>query len=181
MSNPITKHPRIGDSGITVDDAIPALSVTTAMLAAGAVTGAKASATLSAMRETESVPTVAATGTTEILLIAPAAGSLILAKVVFKDALTQHAANYLSFAIVNKGQAGAGSTAMLAATDANTTKTSTGTAIGAYTPRTLALHGTPANLVVAAGDCLAIQFISAATLANTLTEGNVKLVFSNVA
>ena len=41
MSNPITKHPRLGDSSVTVDDAIPAASVTTAMLAANAVTAAK--------------------------------------------------------------------------------------------------------------------------------------------
>src|SRR5438270_483141 len=116
-----------------------------------------------------SVPTVATTGTTELLIIVPVAGTIVAAAVAFKDALAAHATAILTFAIVNKGQAGAGTTALLAATDANTSKTSTGTAISAYTTRNLTLHGTAANLVVAAGDVLAVTFTSATTLANTLT------------
>jgi hypothetical protein len=172
MGNPIKKHPRIGDSNITVDDAIPAASVT----------GAMATATLRAKQVTSAIPTVpTAAGTTEVLLIAPGAGTLSVARVAFKDALVQHATNIVTFALVNKGAAGAGSTAMLAATDANTTKTSTGTAITAYGSRALTLHGTAGNLVVAAGDVLALQITGGGTLANTLTEGCVKLVFDQLA
>lgn len=118
------------------------------------------------------IPTVpTSAGTTEVLVVAPVAGTLSGVAFVFKDALAQHATNIVTFAVVNKGQAGAGTTAMLAATDANTTKTSTGTAISAYARRDATLHGTAANLAVAAGDVLAVQVTGSGTLANTLTEG----------
>jgi len=179
MANPITKHPRIGDGSITVDDAIPSLSITTAMLAANAVTGAKLSAAASAMRETSSVPTVpTAAGTTEILINAPAAGSLLVARVAFKDALAASDTNWVQFNLKNKTQASAD---MLDTTATNSSKVTGGTALSAYTSRSLALNGTPANLMVAVGDVLAFQIVGTGTLANTLTEGNVKLVFSNVA
>lgn len=125
------------------------------------------------------IPTSA--GTTEVSLIAPFAGTLSSAKFVAKDALATHGTNILSWAIVNKGQAGAGSTAMLAATAANSTNSTGGTALAAYTTRTLTLHGTAANLVVAAGDCLALQAIGAGTLANTVTEGYWQLQFDQTA
>jgi len=125
------------------------------------------------------IPTAA--GTTGISLIAPATGTLTAAKFVAKDALSAHDTNYLSFAIVNKGQAGAGTTAMLAATAANSTKVTGGTALAAYTTRGLTLHGTAGNLAVVAGDCLEVQFIGSGTLANTVTQGFVQLLFSATA
>lgn len=151
-----------------------------AIVNAGSLTAATATANLRSKALGETIPTVpTSAGTTEVLFIAPVTGTLSAAKVVFKDALAQHATNIVTFALVNKGQAGAGSTAMLAATDANTTKTTTGSAIGAYTTRNLTLHGTAANLVVAAGDCLALQITGGGTLANTLTEGRAQLVFDS--
>ena len=65
--------------------------------------------------------------------------------------------------------AGAGSAAMLAATDANTTKATGGAGLSANTLRTLTLNGTAANLVVAAGDRLRIRATVSGTLANTVT------------
>jgi hypothetical protein len=153
---------------------IAANAVTAAKIANNTVTGAQASGTLASKVGQATLPTVATTGTTEQCMVVPFTGTISGIQVAFKDALAQHATNYLTFAIVNKTQANA---AVLAATDANTTKTTTGFAISAYTTRVLAL-GTGAVLNVAQGDVLALQFISAATLANTLTEGfmNVNVV-----
>lgn len=140
-------------------------------IAAGAITTAKLAAALQAMPRTHVMPTIAATGPTEVLFRAPYTGTVTAAAFVGKDALAQHAANYLTFSIRNYGAAGAGNTAILAVVDANTTKTVTGAAIAAYTPFPLTLHGTPANLAVTKGDVLAFVATSAATLANTITEG----------
>lgn len=165
MGNPIKKHPRIGDSNITVDDAIPLNSVTQAMATAG----------LRAVRDSTVIPTVpTAAGTTEVLFQIGVAGTLSVARVTFKDALTAHDTNFVTFALKNKTQASAD---MLSTAAANTSKVTGGAAVAAYGSRSLTLNGTPANLVVAAGDVLAFQVTGAGTLANTLTEGNVRLVF----
>ena len=161
-STPLHKIPRSWAGSVAIDDTD---------IKAGGITGSSLSGTAQSKVSGAVLPTVATTGTTEQIVVVPFAGTITAARVAFKDALAQHATNYLTFAIVNKGQAGAGTTAVLAATDANTTKTTTGTAISAYTARSLALNATAGNKVVAAGDVLALQFISAATLANTLTEG----------
>ena len=63
----------------------------------------------------------------------------------------------------------------LAAAPANTTKATGGAAIGAYTGYPLALSATPANLTVAKGDCLALGIAATGTLANTVSEGNLRL------
>jgi hypothetical protein len=67
---------------------------------------------------------------------------------------------------------------MLAATDANTTKTTGGTALTANAARTLSINGTAANLVVAAGDRLRIRAAATGTLANTVTFPVYRLNFS---
>lgn len=120
------------------------------------------------------LPTIATTGTQEATWIAPYAGTLTAAVFVAKDVLAANDTNYVTFAITNK-QAGAGAVAMLAATDANTTKATGGTALAAYTKRTLTVNGTAANLVVAAGDVLSITVAATGTLANTVTVPRVQL------
>lgn len=126
---------------------------------------------------TANLGTIATTSTTDDYVIAPQNGTLIEAIFSGTDALAAHASNYITFSITNLGQAGAGSTALLAATDANTTKTSTGSAIAAHTARSLTLSTTPANLVVAKGDRLRVRSTAAATSANTITGSKVLLVF----
>jgi hypothetical protein len=121
--------------------------------------------------------TIATTGTGEVNVIAPVTGRLVRAWFVGKDALVQHGSNYITWAIVNKGQAGAGTTAMLAATDANTTKTTTGAATAAFTARALTLHGTAANLRVVRGDTLNVTVAATGTLANTITFPTIVLEF----
>jgi len=85
------------------------------------------------------------------------------------DALATSDTNYITFSITNLGLTGSGSAVMLAATDANTTKATGGTALTANAARTLTLNGTAANLVVAAGDRLRIRAAATGTLANTVT------------
>jgi hypothetical protein len=178
----ISKYPRSGFKDLTIGTAqIEALAVTAAKIALGTITGAQASASLRAQRAESPIPTVPTTvGTTELLLLAAGAGTLTVARIAFKDALAASDSNFVTFAIVNKTN---GNAAMLAATAANTTKVTGGTALSAYTSRSLALNGTGANLIVAAGDVIAVQITAtvATALANTLTEGVIKLVFDATA
>lgn len=146
------------------------------------ITSASASSVLGQKQTSSVVPTIpTSAGTTAISLIAPVTGTLTAAKFVAKDALATHATNLVTWAIVNKGQAGAGTTPMLAATAANTTTVTTGTALAAYTTRTLTLHGTAGNLAVTAGDCLEFTVTGSGTLANTITQGFAQLLFSATA
>lgn len=113
--------------------------------------------------------TVATTGNTDFYFIVPEAG--VLSSIDFSgiDALAANDTNYVTFSLTNLGQAGGGSTAMLAATDPNTSKATGGAAIAANTKRSLTLHGTAANLVVAKGDRLRLRVAATGTLANTIT------------
>jgi hypothetical protein len=102
-----------------------------------------------------------------MLIIMPFAATISSVRVAFKDALTQDGTNFVTFRLINKTTADSD---VIAATDANTTKTTTGSAITAYTTRTLTL-ATAGGVSVAAQDVLALRITGAGTLANTLTEG----------
>lgn len=83
---------------------------------------------------------------------APFAGTVTGVTITPEAALTGHATDYRTFTLVNKGAAGAGSTAVAAlATDTPTTDN-----LVAFDEKTIPLSGTPANLVVAEGDVLAV-------------------------
>lgn len=110
-----------------------------------------------------------AAGNNDAFVIVPANGVLSSADFSGVDALTANNSNYITFSITNLGQAGAGSAAMLAATDANTTKATGGTGLSANSRRSLTLNGTAANLAVVAGDRLRIRAAVTGTLANTVT------------
>src|SRR3990167_3207269 len=108
-------------------------------------------------------PTIAASADTHCYVIVPLAygnrsDTVTLDAVEFScvEALATHATNYLIWTITNLGQAGAGSTAMLAATDANTTKTITGSAIVANGRRSLILSTVAGALNCSVGDRLKI-------------------------
>lgn len=113
--------------------------------------------------------TIATTGNTDVYLLAAKAGKV--SSIVFSgvDALATSDTNYITFSVTNLGQAGAGTTALLAATNANTTKATGGSALAANTKRTLTLTSTGADLVVAAGDRIRIRAAATGTLANTVT------------
>jgi hypothetical protein len=113
--------------------------------------------------------TIATTGNADAYITAPFSGTLTSAMFAGVDALTASDTNYITFSITNLGQAGAGSTAVLAATDVNTTKATGGSALAANTRRNLTLNATAANLNVVKGDRLRIRAAATGTLANTVT------------
>jgi hypothetical protein len=113
--------------------------------------------------------TIATTGNTDAYIVVPFAATVESGVFSATDALAASDTNYITFSVTNLGQAGAGSTAILAATAANTTQVTGGTAIAANTKRTLTLNATAANLVVAAGDRLRVRAAATGTLANTVS------------
>lgn len=113
--------------------------------------------------------TIATTGNSDVYFIAPQAGKVSSIDFSGVDALATSDTNYITWTVTNLGQAGAGTAAILAASDANTTKATGGSAIAANTKRTLTLTATAADLVVAAGDRIRIRAAATGTLANTVT------------
>ena len=122
--------------------------------------------------------TIATTGNSDAFIIAPYTGVLTAALFSGTDALAASDSNYITFSLTNLGQAGAGSTALLAATDANTTKSTGGTALSANSRRNLTLSTTAANLAVTRGDRIRIRAAATGTLANTVTFPVYALVFA---
>jgi hypothetical protein len=122
--------------------------------------------------------TIATTGNSDVYVIADAAGVLTSARFSGTDALAASDTNYITFSLTNLGNTGSGSAAMLAATDANTTKTTGGTALTANALRNLTLNGTAANLVVAAGDRIRARAAVTGTLANTVTFPVYNLIYT---
>ncbi len=122
--------------------------------------------------------TIATTSNSDEYIIAKRSGTLVGVDFSGIDALAASDTNYITWSLTNLGQAGAGSVAMLAATDANTTKATGGSALVANSKRQLTLHATPANLVVVEGDRIRIRAAATGTLANTVTKPvyNVKIV-----
>lgn len=121
--------------------------------------------------------TIATTGNTDFLVVAPEEGVIEGIDFASIAALAAHDTNYLTFSATNMGQAGAGSTAMLAATDPNTTKATGGSALTAFGRRQLTLSGTPANLQVAKGDVIRIRAAASGTLAGAVTGATVAVRF----
>lgn len=122
--------------------------------------------------------TIATTSNSDGYVIVGETGTLSSVDYSGTDALAASNTNYITFSITNLGQAGAGSTAMLAATATNTTQVTGGTAIAANTKRSLTLNGTPANLAVTQGDRLLVRAAATGTLANTVTFSKVCLRFA---
>lgn len=123
-----------------------------------------------------SLGTVATTGNTDGYIIVPKSGTVAAALFSGTAALTASDTNYITFSITNLGQSGNGSTAILAATDPNTTKATGGSAIAANTKRTLTLNSTTANLAVVEGDRLLVRAAATGTLGNTVTFSLVELL-----
>jgi hypothetical protein len=146
--------------------------------------GTASAAAFHASAPTETVTvtsaTIATTSTTIGYAVAPKTGALISVDFAGKDALTTSDSNYITWTITNLGQAGAGSTAMLATSPAgiNTTKVTGGTAITADGVYALTLSGTAGNLAVAQGDQLKITATATGTLANTVTFPRYQLRFA---
>jgi len=84
------------------------------------------------------------------------------------SALAANDTNYITWTIVNSGQSGGDSTAMLGTGDDNTTKATGGSAIVANAPRTLTLTATLSGLKVSKGDMLNFKATVTNTLANSV-------------
>lgn len=112
---------------------------------------------------------IATTSTTDTYFQVPKSGRV--AAILFSSlaALAADDTNYITWSVTNLGQAGAGSTALLAATDPNTTKATGGTALVANSKRTLTLSTTLTNLDVVEGDTLRIRATASGTLAGAVT------------
>lgn len=159
-------------SGTTIADAV----ISNPTVTGGSLTGTTLSSTTKSLSNVRSGfsasqqgATIATTGNSDVFVIVAADGTLSGVDFSGVDALAASDTNFITFSITNLGQAGAGTTAMLAATDANTTKTTGGTALTANARRSLTLNGTAANLIVVAGDRLRIRAAATGTLANTVT------------
>jgi hypothetical protein len=160
-------------------------TITGAAISGGTVTGSTIDSTAkvasniaSGISVSQQGATITTTGNSDVYVIAPAAGVLSSAWFSGTDALAANDTNYITFTITNLGTTGSGTAVMLAATDANTTKATGGTATTANARRTLTLNGTAANLVVAAGDRLRIRAAATNTLANTITFPVYRLNFT---
>lgn len=110
-------------------------------------TGTPKAATLKA---TVPAATIAATQD-QVIGESPVAGTVIGVSFTPEAALTAHGTDYRTFKVVNKGQAGAGTTAVATfATDTVTTDD-----LVAFDEKAIPLSATAADLVVAEGDILA--------------------------
>lgn len=125
---------------------------------------------------TADLGTVATTGATSATIIASKSGTLVGAKFSCVEALAVDDTNYITFSALNKLQTGAGTTAMLAATDPNTTKLTGGAALAAHVPRALTIHGTAANLAVTEGDRIICTATVTGTLGGTKTLSRMTLL-----
>jgi hypothetical protein len=116
--------------------------------------------------------------TTSFFVSAPAYAA-VLAAAVFVNGTTiaTDAANIWSFAIKNRGAAGAGTTDMLDTSATNSTNSTGGSALTAKSGRPLALNGTPANLITAANDTLEI-IVTKAAAATAITAASLRLDFA---
>lgn len=112
---------------------------------------------------------IATTSTTDSYFQVPKSGRVKSIKFSSLAALAAHDTNYITWTVVNLGQAGAGSTALLATDDLNTTKATGGAAIVASSSKSLVLHATETNLDVVEGDVIRIRATASGTLAGAVT------------
>jgi len=98
----------------------------------------------------QDVPAVSTAGNSDdtVIGVAPFAGTVTEVKYIAEAAVTGAATNNRTVSLVNKGQAGAGTTTVASLTFAS------GTNAVANDDTTVTLSGTAANLVVAEGDTL---------------------------
>lgn len=175
----------VGSSGGVASEVTPTGDVTISnagvtAIASGVIVNADINSSAAITRQKLSTPaaakssgvvsaTIATTGNTDAYIVVPETGTISSIDFSGVDVLAAHDSNYITFSVTNLGQAGAGSTVILAATDANTTKATGGTALAANTKRALTLTATGGDLAVTQGDRLLVRAAATGTLANTVT------------
>ena len=166
-----------GSSSFDIDDAVTNCRVLLASWQDGVISGNLLST--AGKTKTIFVPLGTFSATDFLDVIVPnCVGTLVKASILVTTTVAVSDTDYWTFDLMNKGAADAGTTAMLAATDANTTKATGGSALTANIVRNLTLHGTSANLVVAAQDVLRLTATKAASGAN-LVKLVLKLDFTH--
>jgi len=145
-------------------------SISAANLAEGAATADKLS--IVANSRPIIVPLGDVSGNTSIVaFVAPTNGALNAAKIVTKDAVAAHDTDYWTFALTNKGAAGAGTDKIVEMT----TEATGGTGLEAYTALSLGTLSTT-HKDLAAGDVVLFTATKAAGAAD-LTEATLMLEF----
>lgn len=98
----------------------------------------------------------------QVIGVVPFAGTVTAVEVIANAAVTGDNTNTRSFALTNKGQAGAGTTSVA------TLALTTGNDLVAFDAKTMTLTATTADRVVAAGDVLSLaQTVGASGLAHS--------------
>lgn len=120
----------------------------------------------------------ATTSPLKIVAVMPRKGTITGLDLIVNTAITANDTNYWTFALTNKSTDGTGTTVLLAATDANTTKATGGTGLTAYDTTALTLSATTANLNFNAGDTIVLTATKAASAAN-LIDLTVNLKFKD--
>jgi hypothetical protein len=134
-----------------------------AMIFSSTINGARSSTALRTKTVHENFGTINATTTVYIDLPQTTDGDVTKFRITTSNTAAASDVNYWTIAAQNKGAAGSGTTALLAATDANTSKATGGSGFTANQAREMALHGTAANLEVAGPHRVAITFTKTAS------------------
>lgn len=146
------------------------------LIGTAGITGTQLSTAAATKELTVQLGTISAT--TTILVSAPNVASVLAGlRIAVGTTVTTSDTDYWTIAAVNKGPAGSGTTDVLDTGAANTTKVTGGSAITANVARAATLHGTGANLVLAANDVIAITLTKSASAAN-LVNASLRLDFT---
>jgi len=114
-------------------------------------------------------------------LTVPRGGIITAVSLTAEDTLAADNSNYITATLTNRTNVlGTGSTAVLAATDANTTKLTGGADITAKTRRSFTLSATTAALYVSEGDVLEFLAAVTGTLANAVTVPRVQVTIATL-
>ncbi len=119
---------------------------------------------------TAGTTSIATTSTTDEYIIAAKTGKITAVKLLSLSGLAAHDSNYMTPTVTNLGAAAAGTAAILAASDANTTKATGGSALTANVVRSWTLSSTAADLNVTEGDVIRIRATVTGTLAGAVTR-----------
>lgn len=144
----VTLFTVVTSGGAIVAESVTPKKTLLAIVAASTLQGKAASATQRTKTVQRFVGTVNATTTIYLDLPPTSDGTIPKIRITTSNTVAANDTNYWTAAAQNKGAAGTDTTALLAATDANTSKATGGSGFTANVARELTLHGTGANLVV---------------------------------
>lgn len=131
-------------------------------------------------QNTPGTTSIATTSTTDEYIIAAKTGKVTAVKLLSLSGLAANDSNYITPTVTNLGAAAAGTAAILAASDANTTKATGGSALTANVVRSFTLSSTAADLNVTEGDVIRIRATATGTLAGAVTRPQWEITIKTV-